>query len=195
MTEPFVAGDWALAEASLAAAQPRPDLTIEPMPAPTGLAPFATAFAGDVHPPRHAINSELGTGRFILLHDPAGQDAWAGDFRVVCYSQAPLEHDIGSDPMLAEVAWSYLVEALEQHGALHHAISGTATTVLATGFGALAEQGDGAQLEIRASWTPDGPEAGPHLEAWADFLCRLAGLPPATEGVSLLAQHRSARGR
>ena len=114
---------------------------------------------------------------------------------MVCYAQAPLERDIGSDPMLPEVAWSWLVDALADRGAAHHSASGTATTVLSTGFGGLADQGAGAQIELRASWSPDGPELGPHLEAWGDFLCLLAGLPPSTDGVALLAPRRSARER
>ena len=183
------------AVASLEGARPRAELRLEPISSPDGLAPNACAFAGDVRPPGHGIDSELGTGRFIVLGDPSMPDAWQGDFRVVCYAQAPLEHDIGSDPLLPEVAWSWLVDALADRQAAHHAASGTATTVLSTGFGGLADQGAGAQIEVRASWSPDDAELGRHLEAWGDFLCRLAGLPPSTDGVSLLAPRRSARGR
>lgn len=190
------AGDrWSAALASIASAALRTELRHEPISAPEGLAPNALAFAGDVHPPDHGIESELGTGRFIMLHDAAMPDAWEGDFRVVCYAQAPLERDIGSDPLLPEVAWSWLVDALEERGAAYHAASGTATTVLSTGFGGLADQGRGAQIEVRASWSPDDPDLGRHLEAWGDFLCLLAGLPPSTDGIALLAPRRSARGR
>ncbi|MBO9577993.1 MAG: DUF3000 family protein [Microbacteriaceae bacterium] len=196
VTDPFVTDHrWVAALASLDGAQPRAELRLQEVPSPEGLAPHSRAFAGDIHPPDHGIDSELGTGRFIVLHDAEQPEAWAGEFRVVCYAQAPLEHDIGSDPMLAEVAWSWLVDALEERGAPYHAASGTATTVLSTGFGGLADQGSGAQIEVRASWSPDGPELGRHLEAWGDFLCLLAGLPPSTDGVTSLAHHRSARGR
>lgn len=186
---------WAAALASLTQAHPRPDLRLEEIAAPTGLAPHAKAYAADVQPPQHGIDTELGTGRFIVLHDPDMPEAWSGDFRVVCYAQAPLERDIGSDPLLPEVAWSWLIDALRERGARYHAASGTATTILSTGFGGLADQGHGAQLELRASWTPDDLDLGRQLEAWGDFLCLLAGLPPSTEGVALLAPRRSARGR
>jgi hypothetical protein len=186
---------WAAAVASLAAAQPRTELRLESIASPDGLAPNSQAYAGDVHSPGHGIDSELGTGRFIVLNDPSSPESWQGDFRVVCYAQAPLERDIGSDPMLAEVAWSWLTDALEERGAIYGLASGTATTVLSTGFGGLMDQGSGAQIELRASWTPDGPDLGRHLEAWGDFLCLLAGLPPSTEGVSLLAPRRGARDR
>ena len=188
-------GRWAAAVASLAAAKPRTELRIESIASPEGLAPNSQAFAGDVHSPGHAEDSELGTGRFIVLNDPASPEAWQGDFRVVCYAQAPLERDIGSDPMLPEVAWSWLIDALEERGAPYGLVSGTATTVLSTGFGGLSDQGSGAQIELRASWSPDGPDLGRHLEAWGDFLCLLAGLPPSTEGVAMLAPRRSARDR
>src|SRR3546814_3320800 len=92
-------------------------------------------FASDVHPPQHGIDSELGTGRFILLYDPEEPEAWEGDFRVACYAKAPLEREIGADPLLPEVAWSWLVDAPEGRGATYHAASGPATTVLSTGFG------------------------------------------------------------
>jgi len=179
----------------MANARPREELVLEEIPAPSGLAPEARAYAADVQPPQHGIETELGTGRFIVLHDPEMPEAWGGDFRVVCYAQAPLERDIGSDPLLPEVAWSWLVDALRGRGASYHSASGTATTILSTGFGGLADQGAGAQLELRASWTPDDLALGHQLEAWGDFLCLLAGLPPSTDGVSLLAPRRSARGR
>ena len=186
---------WAASLASLAQARLREELRVEEMPAPTGLAPHAQAYAADVQPPQHGIETELGTGRFIVLHDREAPEAWGGDFRVVCYAQAPLERDIGSDPLLAEVAWSWLVDALADRGAHYHSASGTATTILSTGFGGLADQGSGAQIELRASWTPDDLDLGRQLEAWGDFLCLLAGLPPSTDGVALLAPRRSARGR
>ncbi len=186
---------WSEARASLLVAQPRSDLQLEPIPSPEGLAPESLAFAADVHPQQHGIDSELGTGRFIFLYDPVEPDAWDGDFSVVCFAQAPLEREIGSDPLLPEVAWSWLMDALAGRGARFHAPSGTATTVLSTGFGGLAGEGGGAQIEVRASWSPDDTALGTQLEAWGDFLCMLAGLPPASDGVSLLAPRRSARGR
>ena len=134
----------------------------------------------------------LGTGRFILLHDPDEPEAWGGALRIVCFAQAPLETDIGIDPFLADVAWSWLVDALDSRGAAYHSASGTATKMLSTGFGELAAEGDGAQLELRASWTPAGPIA-PHVEAWAELVCMLAGLPPGSEDIAVLGARRAAR--
>ncbi|WP_136709783.1 DUF3000 domain-containing protein [Agromyces sp. H66] len=179
---------------SLRAASPRPELRVSEIPAPGSLAPYAVALSADVSPSRHGDDSDLGTGRFVLLYDPSEPEAWGGRFRVVCFAQAPLETDIGLDPFLADVAWSWLVDALDARGARYVAASGTATKILSTGFGELARQGDGAQIELRASWTPLDADIGPHVEGWGELLCMLAGLPPRSEGVTALPRRRTKRG-
>jgi hypothetical protein len=171
----------------------RAELVVTEIPAPGTLAPFSFALAADVTPARHGSDSELGTGRFVLLHDPAAPDAWGGTFRVICFAQAPLETEMGVDPFLADVAWSWLVDALHARGARYSAASGTATRILSTGFGELEAQGDGAQIELRASWTPADHDVTAHVEGWGELLCMLAGLPPAIEGVSLLSARRAGR--
>ncbi|MBX3194245.1 MAG: DUF3000 domain-containing protein [Microbacteriaceae bacterium] len=171
----------------------RPELVVTEIPAPVDLAPHAIALAADVHPAGHGVDSVLGTGRFVLLHDPDAPEAWGGPLRVVCFAQAPLETDIGLDPFLTGVAWSYLTDALDARAARYGAASGTATKVLSTGFGELAGQSDGAQLELRASWTPESDSVGASVEAWSDLLCRLAGLPPTPDAVGLLPHVRAAR--
>ena len=56
-------------------------------PAPGSLAPFAVALSADVAPTRHGDDSELGTGRFVLLYDPtsprpgAAASAWSASRR------------------------------------------------------------------------------------------------------------------
>lgn len=176
---------------SLREAKLRPELRLTEITAPANLAPFAVAFAADVTPARHDDDSDLATGRFVLLYDPSEPDAWGGRYRVICYAQAPLEVDLGVDPFLADVAWSWLVDSLDARGAHYSAESGTATKILSTGYGGLAEQGDGAQIELRASWTPADDSFARHLEGWGDLLCMLAGLPPVSEGVTLLPARRT----
>jgi hypothetical protein len=179
---------------ALRAASLRPELRVSEIPAPGSLAPWAVALSADVGAGRHGDDSDLGTGRFVLLYDPDEPEAWGGRFRVVCFAQAPLETDIGLDPFLADVAWSWLVDALDARGARYIAASGTATKILSTGFGELARQGDGAQIEVRASWTPLDAAVGPHVEGWGELLCMLAGLPPRSEGVTALPRRRNKRG-
>lgn len=186
--------EFAAALDSMRRARTRAELVVSEIPAPGQVAPHAVALSADVSPSGHGGDSELGTGRFVLLYDPAGQESWGGRFRVVCFAQAPLETEIGLDPFLADVAWSWLIDALDARGARYVAASGTATKVLSTGFGELAKQGDGAQIELRASWTPLDHEVAAHVEGWGELLCMLAGLPPRAEGVTVLPRRRSRRG-
>jgi hypothetical protein len=172
----------------------RPELVVTEITAPVGLAPYSAALAGDVSPARHGTDSVLGTGRFVVLYDPSEPDAWGGAFRVVSYAQAPLETDIGLDPFVTDVAWSWLVDALDARGARYEAASGTATKAISTGYGELSGQSEGAVLELRASWTPLDGNIAAHAEGWSDLLCMLAGLPPTTDAVPLLPSHRAARG-
>lgn len=185
--------DFAAAIDSMRAATTRAELTVTEIPAPGSLAPWSLALAADVTPAQHGNDSELGTGRFVLLYDPQAPVAWGGQFRVICFAQAPLETEMGVDPFLADVAWSWLVDALDTRGAKYTSASGTATRILSTGFGELEAQGDGAQIELRASWTPDDHDIAAHVEGWGELLCMLAGLPPAIEGVSLLSARRVGR--
>ncbi|GAA1726689.1 DUF3000 family protein [Microcella frigidaquae] len=180
--------------ASVERARLRDELEVSTIPAPTGLAPFAHALAADVNPARHADDSDLGTGRLVILYDPDSPDGWGGPVRVICYAQAPLETEIGLDPFVTDVAWSWLVDALATRGAQYTAASGTATKVLSTGYGELAGQGSGAQIELRASWTPLELDLSSHVEGWAELLCMVAGYPPAADGVAVLPPRRGSRG-
>jgi len=185
---PRQAQTFADAVASATAVTFRPDLLVREIPAPTGLAPDAFALAADVRPEPGAEDSAYGTGRLVLLHDEAAPEAWEGSWRIVCFAQAPLETEIGTDPLMADVTWSWLTDALDSRGAGYRAISGTATKTLSKGFGGLAAEGDGAQVELRASWSPTD-DVGAHVEAWAELVCMLAGLPPGSENAPLLRVH------
>ena len=179
---------FAAAEQQLRAATFRSDFVVREIPSPQGVAPYSLALAGDVRPTSEG-ESPYGTGRFILLHDPEEPEPWGGAWRIVAFAQAPLEPEIGTDPLLADVTWSWLVDALDSRGARYHSASGTATKILSKGFGSLADEGDGAQIELRASWSPDGPFDA-HLDAWAELVCMLAGLPPGSEGIAVLGERR-----
>ena len=185
--------EFAAALETIRHATSRPELVVTEIPAPGQLAPHSVALAAEVRPTRPASDSDLGTGRFILLYDEDEPEAWGGPFRIVCFAQAPLETDIGLDPFLADVAWSWLVDALDARHAKYTAASGTATKIISTGFGELAAQGDGSQIELRASWSPLESDITAHVEGWGELLCMLAGLPPTGEGVSLLTR-REPRG-
>ncbi|WP_461007413.1 DUF3000 domain-containing protein, partial [Streptomyces capparidis] len=167
---------------SLRAAEPRPEVELSPTRAPARLAPYAHALTGAVV----VGEDELADGRFVLLHEPEGHRAWQGTFRLVTLVRAELEPEMAADPLLAEVAWSWLTGALDARGAAFGEPSGTVSRCSSHFFGGLGDRPVSTTVEIRASWTPEEPAAGPdltvHLAAWCDLLCASAGLPPAVPG-------------
>jgi len=171
----------------------RDELSVREIPSPEHVAQRSFALAGDVLSHDTSTDSPFGSGRFILLHDPDSFDQWGAEFRIVCFAQAPLEIDIGEDEFIADVTWSWLMDALEERKARYSAPSGTATKIISTGFGSLHGHGSGAQVELRASWTPIESNFAKHAEAWAELLCLLAGLPHQAEGIPSLKQHKSSR--
>ncbi len=177
------------AVAGLRAATPREEILLEEIGAPQRLAPYAFALSATV---LHDGDDST-TGRLILLHDPAGHEAWDGTLRLVTYVTAELEADLADDPLLPVVAWSWLTDALDAHGAAHTAIGGTVTQTMSTRFGTLAGPPTSADIEIRASWTPLAGDLGAHLLAWCALLASTAGLPPP--GVTALPERRGAGAR
>lgn len=167
----------------------RPGLELEEVPAPVRVAPFAAALAGTLSRVGRP-DDELADGRFIVLHDPEGREDWQGDFRVVTLVRAEIEPDLSTDGLLGDVAWSWLVESLAERVGEVVALGGTVTRSINQSFGALDEQPDTVELEIRASWTPTSPELTTHLHAWADLLASAAGQPHHLEGVTSLDERR-----
>jgi hypothetical protein len=186
-------------EAGVAAQrQRRPELSFDGEPPPRRLAPQAAAVAATVE----VAGIEIGWGRFVLLYDPAGQDGWAGPFRVIAYVRAELEPEIAADPLVGQVGWSWLTEALESRSAEYGAPSGTVTRVVTEGFGTKQDDPVATEFEMRASWSPVTADGGHywldrHLGAWADMLCLASGLPPVPPGVAQLRppQARQPRAR
>ena len=101
------------------------------------------------------------------------------------FASAELEEQIGSDPLLPAVGWSWLTGALASAAPNTAPPGGTVTQTTSTRFGDLAGPRTTITLELRASWTADTADMGPHLHAFVDLLCAAAGLPP--EGVAVLA--------
>jgi len=188
--------------ADLAGVRPRPEVRLRQLPAPQRLAPFSYALEATVTSLLRAGQEsadepeELADGRFVLLHDPAGQDSWQGTFRVVTLARTELEPEMAADPLLPEVSWSWLTGALESRSAGYSEPSGTVTRSGSSFFGGLADRPQRTELEIRASWTPHtaagaakgasggaadataAPNLASHLAAWTELLCQCAGLPP-----------------
>ena len=186
------AGDFEILAASLrtAADSSRPEISLQELPAPTRVAPAAVAIGAQLE----QGEEELAAGRLVLLFDPAGQPAWDGTARLVCYGRAVVEAELAADPLLPGVCWSWLAEALSAEGAEQHAIGGTVTVTSSCRFGELKDGDDEVgryEVELRCSWTPHGADMGPHLHAFAEVLCTMAGLPPRSSGVVSLPGRRA----
>lgn len=170
---------------SLAAVVPRPELVVRDLDAPPRLAPhtWATSVEADIGHRGDGtddLDEPDTSGRLILLHDPDGQDAWLGTFRLVCFVQARLEPEQLGDEMLPDVGWSWLTEALESSGAGYAALNGTVTQTASVRFG---EAGGGPReddVELRASWSPTESDAdlSRHAAAFCALVASAAGLPP-----------------
>ncbi|HEX8003384.1 MAG TPA: DUF3000 domain-containing protein [Mycobacteriales bacterium] len=162
------------------AAKADPAVELRETAAPSRLAPYAYALTAEVL----SGDEELAAGRFIVLHDPHGQEAWDGDTRVVAFATAGIEEEIGHDPLLPDVGWAWLLDALERRAVAYRAEGGTVTSTTSRRFGAMAGEPGTCDVEIRCSWTPDeGDDIAAHLGAFCDVLCSMAGLPPAQPGV------------
>ena len=165
----------------------RPEFILEEVPAPQRLAPHSIALAVEAV---DADDEELAVGRFIVLHDPEGQDTWDGTFRVVSFVRAPIESDVVTDDLFDEVAWSWLTDALSDAGAQFHNASGTVTRTVSRSFAGLEDRSTETDLEIRASWSPDTEDLSLHMQAWLALVEKSSGLTPLPEGVTALSRKR-----
>jgi hypothetical protein len=177
---------------SLAGVRSRPEITLEPIPAPQRLAPYARALAARVAEPDSDDDDEIASARFIVLFDPEGHESWAGTTRCVGYLSAGTDEQLVDDAMFSEVAWSWLTDALAESGAGHHNVGGTVTRTASTRFGDLAGPEHTVDVEMRASWTAEDTNLDRHLLAWLEVLGNAAGLPPP--GVRLLGPSDRAGG-
>ena len=182
--------EFRLAVESLRAAEVRDELVLQQIDAPGKLAKHEVAFSANIDAASTDVATDLGTGRFVLLWDPEEPEPWGSRFRVITFAKSPLETDIGADEQIADVAWAWLTEALQNRHANFIAEAGTATRIISSGYGALSTQSDHAELEIRASWSPVDTKANAHLEAWQDLVCIMSGLPNLPAGVSSFASGR-----
>jgi len=175
---------------ALAAVVPRHEVIVEEGPAPQRLARHAVTLTADVV----VDDIELGTGRFVLLHEPDGHETWDGSFRIVTFIRAGVDPEMAADPFASAVGWSWLTDALAAHGCPATMLGGTVTRVSSESFGELDERPAEAHLEIRASWTPPMLPAGrlaDHFAAWVETLCQACGLAPLPPGVTPIpSQHR-----
>lgn len=164
----------------------RAEINVEIISYTPSIAPYGVALAAEVK----GFDTE-GNGKLIILYDPKGNSDWAGNFRFVSYTQAEVPMDMVSDPLLAEVGWSWFEEGLLNNRAKYTNPSGSVSVQFNKCFGGLSEHEANAEIEIRASWTPILSEnmLAPHLLAWQDVICLTAGvqvLPPGVVKIPVL---------
>jgi Protein of unknown function (DUF3000) len=178
----------------------RAEFSFEDVPAPKKLAPFAAATSASVA----RDGADIAFGRLVLLYDPVGHDGWPGCYRLISYVRAEVDEEIAADPMLCQVGWDWLIEALDARTAGYATPSGTVTRVTTEGFGGKASEPPVYGFEQRASWSPVIPAAAPagspddpadldlagHVMAWCDSLAAAAGLPPLAAGAAALPSAR-----
>lgn len=174
---------------SMHAATLRDEISLGTIRPPQRPAPFSHAVGLEVlkgDPEGHVPQDSEGDafGRLILLHSPSAQEAWEGSMRLVAYIQADMDDVLAADPLLPDVAWQWLNESLADAGAGHTNLGGTVTATASVRFGEITGPPRAHQLELRASWTADGIDLTSHVEAFAQVLALVAGLPP--EGVTQL---------
>ncbi|TSA21009.1 MAG: DUF3000 domain-containing protein [Actinomycetales bacterium] len=169
---------------SIRAIKPRSEILLEEVPAPQKLAPYAFAMTADVL-------KDAATGRFVLLHDPDGQEGWSGKYRCVTFVRAAIDNEMAADPLLCNIGWTWLMESLKANGCEYTAPSGTVTKVASASFGTLENLDEDSELEVRASWTPtSGENIADHIRAWVELLEMSAGLAPIPDGVTQLSRSR-----
>ncbi|MFE3193156.1 DUF3000 domain-containing protein [Nocardia sp. NPDC059240] len=180
--EPEEPARFRAAVEAMGSASVHPRIELAPIRPPQRLAPYSYALGAEVTRPDATVipvdSDGDAFGRLILLHDPAGQEAWHGVFRLVAYIQADIDSALAADPLLPEVAWSWLVDALDSRTPFT-ALGGTVTSTSSVRYGDIAGPPRAHQLELRASWTVTDTEMRPHVEAFCEVLAFAAGLPPA----------------
>ena len=167
---------------SLSRLEVRPEISVGPIRPPQRLAPYSHALGVEIIPPTGDDVPEFSDGdafgRLILLHDPSGDDAWNGTLRLVAYIQADMEASVAGDPLLPEVAWGWLTEALDSDAGPYTALGGTVTSTASQRYGDISGPPQAHQLELRASWTALEPDLAGHAAAFCSTLAHAAGLPP-----------------
>lgn len=171
----------------------RPEFSIEQAPSPQRLAPQAFTLTADAVTDGSSgsvgAHVESASGRFVVLHDPDGVDEWEGNDRIVVFTRCDVEPELLADPLIHEVAWSWVTEALDNHEVTQ--LGGTVTVSSGTSFGSMAERPGDGLVEIRASWTPLEDDLTVHLSLWIEILATLAGLPPVPAGIATVGGRRA----
>ncbi|MDO5060170.1 MAG: DUF3000 family protein [Actinomycetaceae bacterium] len=143
-------------------------LSLSEIPAPTKITPFSAALY--VQTPLEADDLPTASGRFIVLYEPQVNLEWGAKFRIIIQIRAEMDPAIGTDPLLGEVIWSWLHDALDQNTADAHHLKGSVTRELSETFGNLELTRSDVEIELKASWSTSSNDLSYHLAAWLDVV-------------------------
>lgn len=193
------AGAFADLQAELQSIRTRPEILVKTGPSPAKLAPHAISLNATVE----IAGQPVADGRLVILHDPAGQDSWHGTWRIILMASADVDTSTAEDPVLIDMGWTWLEEALGERELAVGSFGGTVTRTASHSYGILEDRPATADLQIRASWTPavDQPHPGvprertalvirEHVAAWLDLMALITALQPYQEGLSHLDGRR-----
>ena len=159
----------------------RTEIEVTQIPSPKGLADESLALSVNV---RHeSEDADHAVSRLVFAYSSEIPEGWNSSYRIIGYAKSPIDLEMARDEYLANLPWEWLRESLVRHGAYFSNDAGTSTTVISTGHGALIGQPQHAELEIRASWSPEGENWQPHLVGWSEMVALISGLPPIEENV------------
>lgn len=143
-------------------------LSLSEIPAPTKITPFSAALY--VQTPLEADDLPIASGRFIVLYEPQVNLEWGAKFRIIIQIRTEMDPAIGTDPLLGEVIWSWLNDALDQNAADAHHLKGSVTRELSETFGNLELTRSDVEIELKASWSTSSNDLSYHLAAWLDVV-------------------------
>ena len=132
--------------------------------------------SADVAPARHGDDSELGTGRFVLLYDPDEPEAWGGRFRVVCFAQAPARDRHRPRPVPRGCRMVVARRRARRTGRrVHRRIRHRDQDPLDRIRRAGTRRATARRSSCVRRGRPSTPPSAPHVEGWGELLCMLAG--------------------
>lgn len=159
----------------------RTELEVTQIPSPKGLADESLALSINI---RHENDeADHAVSRLVFAYSAEVPEGWNSSYRIIGYAKSPIDLEMARDEYLSNLPWEWLRESLIRNGARFSNDAGTSTTVISTGHGALIGQPQHAELEIRASWSPEGDAWQAHLVGWSEMVALISGLSPADENV------------
>lgn len=147
----------------------------------TAAPPHLAAFSAAVSLQTRTQGGEqpLANSTLVILYDPDQCDIWGGPFRLVGHMRTQIDAAMSEDPLLPDIMWVGLLEALSEYASDYDRPIGTVTKELSQTFGGLELRGSALNVEVRCSWTSNSDDLSGQLEAWVQYLLQSAGLPVA----------------